>query len=235
MHLANPNKSNSTTPDANVDRTAQLDNLARLSIARAAPVQYDVATSPSSKEATYRLRYQAVMEREWAKPADLPGGLEYEDDDQRAVPIGGWIGEKLVASARMIFPAPGHRLPVEVLYDLVIEPRDRVVQVDRVIVARSHSDSGSRILMGLFARCWLEMRSRGFHIWAGVDSPGMVRLYRRFGFDVTILGEARVYWDEERYPVRFDPISSAAIIQSRHVGIDADLSNRDRIPESVGG
>jgi hypothetical protein len=42
----------------------------------------------------------------------------------------------------------------------------------------------------------------------GIESAGMIRLYRRLGFEATIIGPAQRYWDEERYPVRFDPVDA---------------------------
>jgi len=208
------------------DRAAQLDQLARLAIARVAPVRYEVARSAAAREAVYRLRHRAVVERGWAAPDDLSDGLERDGDDERAVLIGGWDGEDLVAAARMIFPAPARRLPVEAIYDLVVEPDGQVVHVDRVTVARVHSDPGSRVLLGLIGRCWLEMRERGYHVWAGIDSAGTIRLYRRLGFGVTILGPAQRYWDEDRYPVRFDPTAAVATIRGRHAAAIDELTRR---------
>jgi hypothetical protein len=217
-----------TAPADAVDhRRANLDHLARLAIARVAPVRYGVAGSDSAREAVYRLRHRAVVERGWATPDDLCGGLERDEDDERAVLIGGWDGDELVAAARLIFPAPARRLPVEAVYDLVVEPRGQVVHVDRVTVARERSDSGSRVLLGLIGRCWLEMREHGFHVCAGIDSAGTIRLYRRLGFAVTVLGPARRYWDEERYPVRFDPTAEVATIRGRHVAAIDELTRRE--------
>jgi hypothetical protein len=209
------------------DRPSQLDSLARLAIARAAPVRFGIAESVAEREAVFRLRHRAVMERGWAAPEELPDGIEREADDERAVLIGGWLGEELVAAARLIFPAPGQRLPVEAVYDLVVEPPGQVVHVDRVTVARAHSDPASRVLFGLIGRCWLEMRGRGFQVGAGIESAGTIRLYRRLGFEATILGPAQRYWDEERYPVRFDPVDAVTAIRTRHAAAIDELTRRE--------
>jgi N-acyl-L-homoserine lactone synthetase len=191
-----------------------LDSVADAIVARLAPLRYAIAASEAQREDVFRLRYRAVIDRGWACSDDLPDGMERDDDDNRAVLIGAWVGTKPVAAARMIFPAPSQPLPVEVTFGIDIEPRGQVVQVDRITVDRAYRSRNSRLLLGLIARCWLEMRQRGFHVWAGTDSPGMLRLYRRLGFDMTVLGPARRYWGEDRFPVRFDPATVA------------DLSNR---------
>jgi len=184
---------------------ARLERIATALLARRNSIRYDVTRTMDEREEVFRLRYRAVIERGWATPQDLPNGLERDADDERAVLIGAWNGADAVAAARMIFPEPGQRLPVESLFDLVVEPAGHVVHVDRITVARSAGDRASRLLIGLIARCWLEMRARGYHVWAGIDSPGSLRLYRRLGFEMTVLGPPRRYWSEERFPVRFDP------------------------------
>jgi hypothetical protein len=193
----------------------RLDALAESYLARLAPIRFATALSEADRNDVFHLRYRAVIARGWARPCDFPDSLERDADDDRSVLIGGWDGPTPVAAARMIFPVVGERLPIETIFDIDVEPRGRVVHVDRITVDRSHSDHASRFLLGLIARCWLEMRSSGFHIWAGIDSPGMLRLYRRLGFEMTILGPARRYWDEDRFPVRFDPVAVAEDLSDR--------------------
>ncbi len=189
------------------DGLMALDDIATSLVARVLPIRCAVALTEQERHDTFRLRYRAVVDRGWARPDDLPDGFERDADDERAVLVGAWQGTNLVATARMIFPVPAHRLPVESTFDITVEPVGRVVNVDRITVDRPFSDTGSRLLLGLLACCWLEMRKRGFHIWAGTDSPGAIRLYRRLGFATTVLGPPRTYWGEERFPVRFDPTS----------------------------
>jgi len=66
-------------------------------------------------------------------------------------------------------------------------------------------DIGQRIIWGLLAKSWIELRSRGFAEVCGIFSPGMMRLYQRLRFRVEILCEARVHWGELRYPVLVRP------------------------------
>jgi N-acyl-L-homoserine lactone synthetase len=106
-------------------------------------------------------------------------------------------------------------LPVESIFGIEVEPRGRVVHVDRIAVDRSRRHRESRVLLGLLMQCWLEMRRRGYHVWAGIESAGMVRLLRRLGFEMTILGPPRHYWGEDRVPIRFDPVAVADAICNR--------------------
>jgi hypothetical protein len=199
------------------DTLVRLDAIAGSFLAALAPIRYAVASSDSECEQVFRLRFRAVIDRGWLKPEDLPGGIERETDDDRAVLVGAWDGTTPVAAARLIFPVDGQRLPVETAFGLDLTPYDMAVQVDRMTVDRAFRDRGSRLLLGLIARCWLEIRARGFHIWTGIDSPGMFRLYRKLGFEATILGPSRTYWGEDRFPILCDPVAAAPALLA-HLG-----------------
>ena len=62
----------------------------------------------TERQAAYRLRYQAVIERGWLQPADLPEGREHDEYDDQAVHILAWDGETPVATCRLVLPARGH-------------------------------------------------------------------------------------------------------------------------------
>lgn len=183
----------------------RVDAFFRRLIDRTAPVRWGVADTPAAREAVWRLRAEAVLERGWATPDDLPSGMERDDDDDRAVHIVGWNGEALAATGRLVFPLPGAQLPTEKHFNVAAEPHGCVVNLDRMVVARSHSTREHHLLKALLGQCWLETRARGFHILLGVLTPAMIRLYQRIGWQVTILGPPRLFWGEERMPVRFDP------------------------------
>jgi hypothetical protein len=65
-------------------------------------------------------------------------------------------------------------------------------------------------LLGLLGAAWREVRLRGLHIWVGINSRSMIRLYRRLGLTLETLGPPRLHWGEERYPTRFDGRTGAA-------------------------
>jgi N-acyl-L-homoserine lactone synthetase len=192
------------TNGLNAAAVAELDRLATALQRRAAPVRFALAETVGEREAIFRLRHDVVVERRWAAPETMSGGLERDADDDHACFVAGWDGERLVACARLIFPATGRRLPVERIFDLTVEPAGQVMSIDRLIVARSHSDPRHRVMAGLVTRCWQEAAARGFQVAAGIDSKPMLRLYRLIGVHATVLGPARAHWNEERFPVRID-------------------------------
>jgi N-acyl-L-homoserine lactone synthetase len=182
----------------------------------AAPIHFDVAHSPQEREATFRLRYEVAIERGYARPEELPDEQERDTYDDHAVHVVGWDGDKLATTARLVFPEPGNRLPTEAAFDLEIEPRGQVADMGRVIVAHEFSEAQHRILAGLMAFCWTQVRARGFvYVCAAFATSASIRLYRYMGFQITSLAPPRHYWGKERYPVRFDILDSAPSLTKR--------------------
>ena len=54
---------------------------------------------------------------------------------------------------------------------------------------------------GLLARCWHEIRERGYQNLCGTASGPRLARYQQFGLPLHILGPSRSYWGEDRYPV----------------------------------
>ena len=195
-----------------VDRSpevlASADELANALLRRVPSIRFGIAESPSEREAVFRLRYEVVLDRGWARPEDLPDGKERDSYDDEATLIVGWEGLTLAAAARLIFPSPRYRLPTEAVFDVEVEPRGQVADMGRQIVARAYSDIQHRVFVGLLARTWLEARSRGATYVCGDFSASMTRLYRRLGFELVALGPGRQYWEEERFPLLVDVAAS---------------------------
>ena len=194
---------------------ALLHKIAAHALAQAAPIRFAIAQTPAELEAVYRLRYNAVIERGWAAPEEFPTGLEQDAFDDRGLHIAAWDAGTLAGALRLIFPAPGQLLPTEEDFSIRIEPQGQVVEVGRVIVARSHSDSRHRIFAALTARACLEISTRGFCYACGAANRSMLRLYRQIGYHVTLFGPAHAYWGELRQPVRFDFLESAPSLRKR--------------------
>jgi N-acyl-L-homoserine lactone synthetase len=180
-----------------------VDALAARAVERAAPVCFRAAATMAEREASYQLRYQAVVDQGWLDPAELPDGREWEPVDDDATHLLGLNGEQVVASCRMIFPVRDRPLPVESLFEIEVEPEGEVVQVDRVCVVRHASDAWSIVMAGLMCASWLEARHRGYSSLAGLHTKEMTRLTRSLGFVNSILGPPRWYWGAERIPVQF--------------------------------
>jgi hypothetical protein len=174
-----------------------------------------VAGTESERQAAYRLRYEAVVEHAWAEATDFPDGLERDDYDAEAVHVLAWDRNVAVGTGRIVIPRAGRRLPTEASFGLAIEPVGRVANLDRLTVARGHRDREHRVYSALLGRCWLAARAAGFSELCGIQSERLIGLCRELGFVMAVLGPARTHWREERFPVRFDPAASAALVADR--------------------
>jgi N-acyl-L-homoserine lactone synthetase len=202
--------------DAATAALAKIDDVARRSLAWAAPIRFALAETSAEREAVYRLRYQAVIEHSWHRPQDFPDGLERDKYDEHAVHIAGWDGAVLAATSRLVFPSDGNLLPTEEAFELRVEPRGQVVDAGRFVVARTHSDMEHRVLAGLLGWSWLAVRARGFAIvCSAFASLPMIRLYQRMGSKMTILAAPRHYWGEVRYPIRWEVLDFAETLSER--------------------
>jgi Acetyltransferase (GNAT) domain len=179
------------------DGVAALDRLSERLLAAAAALRVAVA-APQEREALFRLRHRHVTGAE--------GGLERDEYDDDAIPIGAWDGPELVGTLRLVLPRADRPLPVEAAFGLVIEPRGAVVEAGRLVIApERRGDPAHRAWGALFARAWLTMRLHGLSVLAGTATPRMVERLRALGLPFEVLAPARPYWGEPRHPVRLDP------------------------------
>lgn len=192
-----------------------LDALARLLLARAAPVRVDRAASAAERDATYRLRFATVVDEGWATAADFPDGMEHDEFDERAVHVVGRGGDRLIAVARLVFPEPARPLPTEQEFELKLEPAGGVVDIGRAIVVKDHRSAEHTLFGALLARCWLEIRARGYQNLCGAASGPRLERYQQFGLPLHILGPSRRYWGEERYPVYLEGQEFADFVRER--------------------
>lgn len=197
-------------------KLARIDALAERLVTWVAPVRFALAQTDAEREAAYRLRFQAVVGHGWMAPEALPEGLEFDEFDTRAVHILAWNNGTPAATSRLIFPARGLNLPTEAAFGIDIEPHGKVVDAGRFVVARAYSNIEHRLLAALIAQTWLQVRACGYsQVCAAFASRAMIRLYGRMGVLAVPLAAPRVYWGEERYPVRFDPGASASRVNEQ--------------------
>ncbi|HTP00202.1 MAG TPA: GNAT family N-acyltransferase [Anaerolineales bacterium] len=192
-----------------------VDDLSRGFIQSVNILRFDIAREPREREAVFRLRYHVVVERGWIQATDLADGMEQDHYDQKAVHILGWDGAKLATASRLVLPEPGLKLPTEEAFQIEVQPRGKVADMGRQIVAREYSSIKHKVFAALLAKTWLEMRAREYSLVCGDFSPAMTRLYRLMGFQVQQLGPAKPYWGEERAPVMVDVAGSAAALMER--------------------
>ena len=185
-----------------------LDALVTRMLARS-PFEYRVAADDSERGVAYRLRGGAVIDRGWRSADDLPGGMERDQYDERAVQVIGWDGNVAMSTGRVVLP-PG--LPTEEACGIVVEPRGEVVDVGRMCVARDYQDLEHAALIGLMCRLYLTMREHGYRVACGMMSAPARSLMGLFGLQLEILGPERVYWNESRAPVRFSLMSAVRLL-----------------------
>ena len=173
------------------------------------PFDYRVAADDSEREVAYRLRGSAVIDSGWWPAGDLPGGMERDEYDDRAIQVIGWDGAVAMSTGRVVLP-PG--LPTEDACGIVVEPRGEVVDVGRMCVARTHQSLEHAAFIGLMCRLYLAMRERGFRVACGMmsaparcpDAPASASA-----------GDTRPgteYWNELRAPVRFGLMSATRLL-----------------------
>jgi hypothetical protein len=190
------------------------------------PFEYRLAASDSEREVAYRLRANAVLDREWRTAGDLPDGMERDEYDDRAIHVIGWDGEVAMSTGRVVLP-PG--LPTENACGIVVEPRGEVVDVGRMCVARSHQGLEHAAFIGLMCRLYLAMRENGFIVACGMMSAPARSLMRLLGLRLEILGPARGYWNESRVPVRFSLMSAASLMADRDQPADSQAPSTSAV------
>jgi hypothetical protein len=171
------------------------------------PVEFRLARTRAEREAAYRLRYQAIIERGWEPPIELTNGLESEDIDEEAHHLIGWLDGHAIANCRITSPKPGRPLPLEQLLGIQLQPVGAVAQFDRLCIDRAYAGRRSELLLGVICAAWQFVHRWGFRYIAGFFSLSMMRLYGRFGLEAAPIGPARFYWGEERYPALIQPLT----------------------------
>ena len=77
--------------DSDRDRTGLLDDPAGRILA-ASPDRFTLAVNPEDRATAYRIRAVASAAAGWARPGDLPDGMERDEFDDVAVQVLGWDG-----------------------------------------------------------------------------------------------------------------------------------------------
>ena len=164
---------------------------------------------------SYRIRFEAAVAQGWEPPGDSDG-LEHDGYDDTAVHVVGWYEGEPVSTGRLVVPPA--TLPTEDECGLRVEPLGEVVEVGRMAVVRAHQAYHHQAFVGLLCRLYLEMRTRGYAVACGMMSPRTRGLVRLLGMNLEVLGEDRLYWAEQRAPVRFTLTANAETLRERWDG-----------------
>jgi hypothetical protein len=187
-----------------------LDLLVTRLLARS-PFEYRLAADDAERDLAFRLRGQVVVEQGWRRADELPGGLERDEYDDRALHVLGWDGDLAMSTGRVVLP-PG--LPTEDVCGIVVDPPGEVVDVGRMCVVPGHQSLEHAALIGLMCRLYLEMRAHGYEVACGMMSARAQVLVRHLGLQIEPLGVERRYWNETRMPVRFSLLSNVEVLES---------------------
>jgi N-acyl-L-homoserine lactone synthetase len=206
-------------PDPGEDLLASGDAVVRKVLASMAPLRFESASDEGEREAAFRLRYRAVVERNMTAAEQFPEGLEQDEFDSRAIHIVGWDGERPVATCRLVLPEDGQRLPLEQDFCIELAAREQTVELGRMVIEREHRGAGHRMLIGLASRAWLCMRERGLTDVVAATPARLAQLFGTLGFAVTVLGPPRIHWGEERIPFHCDGLATLSRIQQLWAGL----------------
>ena len=195
---------------------ARIDRIASALVRRAAPVTFRLARTPADVAAAERLRGRAVIERGWLDPEHLVDGREHDVDDDRATHLLAVLDGGTIGTCRLVYPESGRLLPMEKRAGAIRVPRP-AAEVGRVVVIRALARTEHAVTAGLVARAWLETRAYGHARICGTVSVPMLRLFRRIGFRVEVVGPPVRTFGEERHPILFEPdAEAAAAAAARH-------------------
>jgi hypothetical protein len=103
---------------------------------------------------------------------------------------------------RIVLP-PGP-LPTELACGITIEPRDRVVDVGRMVVAPAARGRDPTVFAALLGALYLETRAHGYTTGCGMMAPNVRALLRHLGVRLDVLAPDRLHRGALRAPVRFD-------------------------------
>lgn len=185
-----------------------IDSVAAILIERARPVTFRLAEGPGDIAAAQGLRGRALLDRGWAADDELVDGREIDADDDAATHILAVLDGQPIGACRLVYPDGDNLLPMERRDGAVRLPAP-AVEVGRVVAFRSTARRGS-VMAGLIGAAWLELRAHAHRRICGTVSASMLRLYRRLGFLVEIIGPPVTILGEERYPILFEPTLKAA-------------------------
>lgn len=200
---------------AESDSLRAIDTVAAALIRAAKPIYFKLAPTRSDAELAQALRARVILERGWTTPWELAEGQSVDPDDARAVHILALLGELPVGACRLVFPEPGQALPMNRRIAGLRAPAG-AAELGRIVASRA---DGARapVMAGLIGAAWISCRSRGVQRMCGTVPESMLRLYRRLGFVVQILGEPVTLSGATAYPILFEPTEEAAAVAMSHI------------------
>jgi N-acyl-L-homoserine lactone synthetase len=206
------------------DPLAAGDAIAAGILAELEPFRFREVVDDAEREECFRLRHRAVVEFRLAAAESAHEGIERDEFDPDAVQIIGCDGQRPIGTCRLVLPAPGRILPVVHAFGLRPSAAGAVVEWGRVVVDPDYRGDGHSIFMGLAAQGWLSMRARGYVAAIAATPKRLIGLFGALGFTVTVLGPARLYWGDERYPILCEARPTIRQLEARWLADEAEAS-----------
>lgn len=196
----------------------RIDLIAERILRRSAPFRFRVACSQAEIDSAQQLRYQTARGQGWAVSGELPFGMERDGYDDGALHVIALYDATMVATARIVLPTPGRKLPIEGAFGVSVPAS--AVELGRLCKVQGCPDPNHGLLLGLIAQAWIEIRTRGFSECCGAAGRTMIRLWQIMGFPVVRLAPARYYWGEERWPILVRPCQARQLFDEavNHLG-----------------
>ena len=187
----------------------RIDAVAATLVARAKPIEFRLAADSADMQTAQRIRAQALLARGRATADELPDGREVAEGDERAVHILAEVRGRPIGTCRLIFPEAGRLLPMEERVGGAGLPRP-CVELGRLAVLDQPGAGHGPVMAGMIGAAWLEARRRGEHRICGTVSFAMLRLTRRLGFVLEVLGPEVELLGEPHLPIIFEPTGVVA-------------------------
>lgn len=191
------------------DTLRRIDAVAVTLVGRAKPIKFRVAADLDDVQTAQRTRAEALLARGRATADELPDGLEVAEGDEQAIHILAEIEGRPIGTCRLIFPEDGRRLPMEERSGASVLPKP-CVELGRMAVLHEAGASHGAVMAGLVGAAWLEVRQHGENRICGTVSYTMLRLCRRLGFSVEVVGPEVELLGAPHVPIMFEPSANAA-------------------------
>lgn len=204
----------------------RIDAVAATLVARAKPIEFRVTVDSADVQTAQRIRAQALLARGRATAKELPDGLEVADGDERALHILAEVAGRSIGTCRLIFPEAGRLLPMEQRADATGLPKP-CVEVGRLAVLEQPGARHGPVMAGMIGAAWLQVRQHGARRICGNVSFAMIRLTRRLGFILEVVGPEFELLGEPHVPVIFEP--TADVAAAAEAGSSGPASWADRV------
>jgi len=166
------------------------------------------AVTLADTEALIRLFEQVAAEEGWSAGGQLRAFL------QNAVYFSLYVGGTLAGGLQLVRPSTSGKLPGHAVWPELPDPDPQSAHIVILALKREYRGCPERFWL-LCAEMWRYcFRQRITHLYLEV-TPATLKVYRRLGWPLEVIGEPRVHWGEDCVPARFDLCAAAGEVVRR--------------------